>query len=93
MYSRGLYIHVYMLYGDGHLTVLLSEPKTQPDPPALSSGGRMRKGKKADLMSCLEDDSQYIDCMCVQEFSVKILDGAVVINVKKSTTALNPRLF
>ena len=56
-------------------------------PPALSSGGKLRFGVKADLLHCLE--SNLPENKSVPETDAVILDGAVVIqmlNPNKSRT-------
>ena len=57
--------------------------ENQSYPPSLSQNGCLRHGKKADLLSCLENevDSKRQASEC----DVIILDGAVIVNMIQPT--------
>lgn len=59
--------------------------ENQAAPPALSSGGKLRFGVKADLLRCLE--SNLPENKSVPEVDAVILDGAAVVQMLKPNTS------
>ena len=64
---------------DGDLDSFFSH-ENHAFPPALSSYGEIRQGKKSDLMTCLEEGCQLQQPQNQPSTDVTILDGAAVIN-------------
>ena len=57
--------------------------ENQPEPPSLSSQGRIRLGTKSDLLYCLERVSTSISGDIFPDVTAHIIDGAAVVNMKK----------
>ena len=58
---------------------------SQSSPPSLSVGGKLRIGKKADLLSCLQlEEMQTTSTPVVDAF---FLDGAAVVQMLNPGTA------
>ena len=60
---------------EGHLEYFFKH-ENQPWPPALSKGGALRSGNKADLLIELEALAQPVDAN--PQVTAKILDGVVL---------------
>ena len=78
-----LFSHLYivMQHRSSDMTTFFSH-ENHPFPPSLSDCGKLRFGKKSDLVSILIQDTQndppnFID--------VKLLDGAVVVHLLSTT--------
>jgi len=56
-------------------------------PPSLSHLGKLRTGKKSDLLHCLEDVTGVSSCSSSPAVQVGILDGAAVVNMLQPGTA------
>ena len=69
---------------DGDINHLFSH-ENQATPPALSSGGKLRFGVKADLLRCLE--SNLPENKSVPETDAVILDGAAVVQMLNPNTS------
>ena len=75
LFSR---LYIVMQHREGDLTTFFKH-ENHPYPPSLSDRGKLRQGKKSDLLSIL------MQKMCTQKevptsFDVKILDGAAVVH-------------
>ena len=66
---------------DGDLKEFFSH-ENQSHPPSLSNNGRLRQGKKSELVNCLDLQFEN-DAPCVD---AKILDGSVIVNVINTKT-------
>ena len=53
--------------------------ENQPVPPSLSNMGDLRKGKKSDLVDCLE--AELTGDTLDSTFTAKVLDGAAIVNI------------
>ena len=67
-----------MQHREGDLTTFFKH-ENHPYPPSLSNRGKLRQGKKSDLLSIL------MQKVCTQKedptyFDVKVLDGAAVVH-------------
>lgn len=60
--------------------------ENQPEPPSLSSHGNLRLGTKSDLVPCLEKQCNRLE-MGSPDVTVKLFDGAALVNMKRPTTA------
>lgn len=69
---------------DGDIDKFFSH-ENQAAPPALSIGGKMRSGVKADLLHCLESDSPEHNSAHVVDAT--ILDGAAVVQMLNPGTS------
>ena len=61
--------------------------ENQPTPSSLSQNGFLRSGRKADLLTCLEDE-----CVAIVEkpkCDVCILDGQVIVHLLPETGCKN----
>jgi hypothetical protein len=54
--------------------------ENQPCPPSLSDRGKLRLGKKSDIIHCLEDEVNTEDTNPLSD--VVVLDGAAIVNVE-----------
>ena len=61
--------------------------ENQAAPPALSSGGKLRFGVKADLLRRME--SNLPENKSVPKTDAVILDGAAVVQILKPNTSKN----
>ena len=61
--------------------------KNQPEPPSISSQGRIRLGTKSDLLYCLERVSTSISGNIFPDVTAHIIDGATIVNMKKPKVA------
>ena len=57
--------------------------ENQPYPPSLSSNGKLRQGKKSDLLKCLERLHQN-SSLNRPITDVTIIDGAALVNILKA---------
>ena len=58
--------------------------ENQPSPPSLSQQGQVRQGNKADLVKCVTDRIDVVEC---PQVDAKVIDGAVHVVVQM----LNPK--
>ena len=61
--------------------------ENQSEPPSISSQGRIRLGKKSDLLCSLEKLSTSISGDIFPDVSAHIIDGAAVVNMRKPKVA------
>ena len=69
---------------DGDLKQFFAH-ENQTEPPSLSSQGKLRMGTKSDLLPCLEALGTNVPHDFSPEVSVKLLDGAAIVNMIKPT--------
>jgi len=78
----GLFSRMYIACQsrDGDLNEFFTH-ENQRCPPSLSQDGKLRHGKKSDLLDCL---TSCVECITdAPESNVIILDGAVLVNMLK----------
>ena len=61
--------------------------ENQPEPPSISSQGRIRLGTKSDLLHCLESLSTSVSGDVFPDVTAHIIDGATIVNMKKPKVA------
>ena len=57
--------------------------ENQPFPPSLSVSGKLRHGKKSELIDCLQTASQHTKAVV----DLKTIDGAAAVHIFTPTTA------
>ena len=84
--DRNLFSRLYIAsqHRDGNLEDFFKH-ENQPYPPSLSQFGRMRFGKKSDLLKCLEVSTQQSP---PSTYDVKIFDGAAIVHALLPGTAI-----
>ena len=63
--------------------------ENQPVPPSLSSLGKLRMGTKSDLLPCLEAFCTDTVGDYMAGVTVRIIDGATIVNMKKTQISKN----
>ncbi|CAB3979703.1 Hypothetical predicted protein [Paramuricea clavata] len=58
--------------------------ENQPSPPSLLQQGQLRQSNKADLVKCLTDHIDVVEC---PQVDAKIIDGVVVVQMLNPKTA------
>ena len=61
--------------------------ENQPEPPSLSSLGRIRLGKKSDLLDCIEKVSSSVSGDMYPEITAHVIDGVAIVNMRKPKIA------
>ena len=61
--------------------------ENQPEPPSISSQGRIRLGTKSDLIHCLEGLGTSVSGDIFPDVTAHIIDGAAVVNMRKPKAA------
>ena len=69
-------LYISCQFRDGNMAEFFKD-ENQAWPPSLSSAGNIRLGQKSNLLQCLERNALVHS----PEVDVKILDGAVVVNM------------
>ena len=84
--DRNLFSRLYVAcqVRDGNLEEFFSH-ENQSCPPSLSDRGKLRLGKKSDIIHCLEDEVDTEDTNPVSD--VVVLDGAAIVNMLKPGSA------
>lgn len=59
--------------------------ENQKEPPAISDKGKLRSGKKSDILDCLEIPK----VVGPSDITVKVLDGAAIVHMLQPTKARN----
>ena len=70
------HLYVVMQQRDSDMTTFFSH-ENHPYPPSISDGGKLRFGKKSDLLNIL---ASYTDADPPDALDVKLLDGACVVH-------------
>lgn len=74
LFSR---LYIVMQHRESDMTEFFRH-ENQPFPPSLSDGGKLRLGKKSDLLSILVQEA-HVDLPEI--FDVKLLDGAAIVHL------------
>ena len=61
--------------------------ENQPEPPSISSQGRIRLGTKSDLLHCIERVSASVSGDVFPDVTAHIIDGATIVNMRKPKVA------
>ena len=61
--------------------------ENQPEPPSISSQGRIRLGTKSDLLHCIERVNASVSGDVFPDLTAHIIDGATIVNMRKSKIA------
>ena len=82
-----LFSHLYIVtqHRDGDLSAFF-QYENHPYPPSLSNRGKLRLGKKSELLNILLQESEAEKESPVS-FDVKILDGAVIVHLLSPANA------
>ena len=67
--------------------------ENQPYPPAISDLGKLRKGNKSDLVTCLEQEIPDDAPNVPDTADAKVRDGVVLVQMIPPYTILTPLLF
>ncbi|XP_034062878.1 uncharacterized protein LOC117540355 [Gymnodraco acuticeps] len=79
-----LWLYIFCQTRDGDIDNFFSH-ENQGSPPALSTGGKIRIGVKADLLRCLESD--LLENSSVPMADATIFDGAAVVQMLNPGTS------
>ena len=60
--------------------------ENQPEPPSISSQGKIRLGTKSDLLHCIERVNTSVSGNVFPNV-MHIIDGAIIVNMRKPKIA------